>query len=166
MGSPSLSRVLLEERRSLFLLLLLLAFLAPWISLDSERYARVLIHANVSLKNYDIKASTNNAPLIGSTPSKDFSLVVFASDLTPTVTYLTLSGQTLEPDRNYLNSFEIPDIPVAPIKKRIGSAGALLMQLDLKNGTLKLDNTCYRNIGSDNTPNPCEDAPCVAKTIR
>jgi hypothetical protein len=101
-----------------FLLSILLAFLAPWISVDSDRYVRVLVRANASLKNYVISARTNSSGLIGSvlqsqsgTPT-DFLFVVFTSDLTPSVTDPTLRADTLEPSRDYLNSIEIPEIPV------------------------------------------------------
>jgi hypothetical protein len=151
-----------------FLLLMLLAFLAPWISVDSDRYARVLVRANGSLKDYEISVRTNNAGLIGSVLRQapgttiDFLFVVFASDLTPSVTDLTLRADTLQPNRDYLNSIEIPEIPVALIPKRIGSTGALLMHLDLKKGTLKTADACYRSRDSENSTNPCTDASVAA----
>ena len=148
-----------------FLLLTVLAFLAPWISVDTDRYARVVIRANASLKNYVMSVRTNDAGLIGSiqgylsgTPT-DFKFIVFASDLTSDVTDLTLSADTLTPDQELLNKIEISEIPIDTIREHIGRTKALFMHLDLKKGTLRVGEKCYGSRGSDT--NPCAELRVV-----
>src|SRR5580704_15494384 len=149
-----------------FLLLGLLAFLAPWISLDSDRFARVLVRANTSLEGYRVSVGTNSAPLLGVTllSGTDYEFVLFSSDVTPFVADVTLRADKIgDPSHTYLNSVEIPGIPIKILRDRIGNAEALVAKLDLKNGTLKAGDACYPMSGSESA-NPCNN-PNTAELI-